>query len=352
MVNSFLWTPEEATYLKAVLRWQDDAPAASEQDRKRRRQQAEEAEWRRKQELLSQEKPAGEFRVLVIGGKGTGKSSILTRFAQNTFTTSPSTSKNHPNSNSNNTHDPFYEKGCRHPILLSPSPSQTSSFPFPTPPASPSPPSSSSSPQKEKKYIIDALEFPSQHLLSNPLLEQALAITECAVLVYDVTDEASFRLCLGVAEFIRDHFSGSSSPSSPSYQSQSQKRLYEVVLVGTKADVDNSESESDDPANRRQVSYTEGKKAAAGISMPGGSEGIPFLEVSAKTGENVFEIFPTVGREILRLKKLAQTKREQQAEKEVRDRLANGEGFNGSTQEKGARSGRVIWLKDLMCESH
>ncbi len=62
---SFVWTDEEASYLKAVLRWQDTPPDAE------KRKAAAEAERRKK--------TAGEFRVLVIGAKGTGKTSILTR---------------------------------------------------------------------------------------------------------------------------------------------------------------------------------------------------------------------------------------------------------------------------------
>lgn len=73
MVNSVVWTPEEAKYLKAIFRWQE---TTSTLDDEKRRQQAEEAERRRQQE---QQKPAGEFRVLVIGGRGTGKTAILTR---------------------------------------------------------------------------------------------------------------------------------------------------------------------------------------------------------------------------------------------------------------------------------
>ena len=72
MVNSLVWSLEEAKYLKAIFHWQETDPALEE---KRRRQQAEEDERKRQQE----QKPAGEFRVLVIGGRGTGKTAILTR---------------------------------------------------------------------------------------------------------------------------------------------------------------------------------------------------------------------------------------------------------------------------------
>lgn len=72
MVNSLVWSPEEAKYLKAIFHWQETEPSLEEE---RRRRQAEEDERKRQEER----KPAGEFRVLVIGGRGTGKTAILTR---------------------------------------------------------------------------------------------------------------------------------------------------------------------------------------------------------------------------------------------------------------------------------
>lgn len=71
MVNSLVWTAEEAKYLKAIFNWQE---TTSCDDDERRRCEQEEA-LRRKQ----QQKPAGEIRILVVGGRGTGKTAILTR---------------------------------------------------------------------------------------------------------------------------------------------------------------------------------------------------------------------------------------------------------------------------------
>ncbi|KAK3897841.1 hypothetical protein C8A05DRAFT_38585, partial [Staphylotrichum tortipilum] len=71
MVNSLVWTPEEAKYLKAIFRWQE-TPGL---DDEKRRRQAEDTRRRHEE----QQKPAGEFRILVIGGRGTGKTAILTR---------------------------------------------------------------------------------------------------------------------------------------------------------------------------------------------------------------------------------------------------------------------------------
>jgi hypothetical protein len=77
MVNSVVWTPEEAKYLKAIFRWQETTTPVD--DEKRRRQAEDAARRREQQRQLEQQKPAGELRVLVIGGRGTGKTALLTR---------------------------------------------------------------------------------------------------------------------------------------------------------------------------------------------------------------------------------------------------------------------------------
>ncbi|KAK1751233.1 P-loop containing nucleoside triphosphate hydrolase protein [Echria macrotheca] len=289
MVNSVVWTAEEAKFLKAVLRWQDTPTPAADESRRRlgvlRRQFTDSnnnAQDYQNQQQQGAEKrrpaarAAGEFRVLVIGARGTGKTSILTRFGNNTFR-----GENQPP-------DPFYERGCRHPIEIDGAP-----------------------------YIVDALEMPSKHLLSNPMLEQALAITEAAVLVYSVRDPSSLKLVEGIAEFISS-FVSSSSSSKP----------YAVMLVGNKSDSSSPSSSSPDSDSvvidedeERKVSWAEGNKTAETIRDRdrdgSGANGqqttmadCPFLEVSAKTGENVDKIFPQIGREILRLKKLGQQRRE------------------------------------------
>ncbi|KAK3360099.1 P-loop containing nucleoside triphosphate hydrolase protein [Lasiosphaeria hispida] len=270
MVNSFVWTADEAKYLKAVLRWQD-----TPEDEKTRAAAAaaaatEAAERRRRQ-------PAGEFRILVIGARGSGKTSILTRFGNGTFR-----GEGEPP-------DPFYERGCRHPVDI-----------------------------EGVAYVVDALEMPSKHLLSNPMLEQALNITEAAVLVYDVRDPASLRLAEGLAEFMRDNIGNAAGGKPP--------RDYALMLVGNKSDVDDEE---------RAVSWAAGSKAATAIKVPGrlgsgllpspaagagagpaglltpAAVGCAFLEVSAKTGDNIDKVFPQMGREILRIKKLNEQRREQ-----------------------------------------
>ncbi|KAK4104172.1 hypothetical protein N658DRAFT_444058 [Parathielavia hyrcaniae] len=203
MVNSLVWTPDEANYLEAIFRWQDTA--ASPQDEERRRE-AEDAA-RRAQE----KKPTGEFRILVLGARGTGKTALLTRFGRGT-----SHGETHPP-------DPLFERRCRHPITLDKTPPTMATARPPTSPTTltPGPPITKTNPHpsnnnadhapqtqtqkqtQKQTYMIDALELPSKHLLSNPMLAQALSTTEAAVLVYSVRDEASFRLAQGLAKFRR-----------------------------------------------------------------------------------------------------------------------------------------------------
>ncbi|KAK4131347.1 hypothetical protein BT67DRAFT_353453, partial [Trichocladium antarcticum] len=166
MANSIVWTAEEAKYLKAIFRWQGSADDGT------RARLAEDASTKRRKE--QQGKPAGELRVLVIGARATGKTAILARLGQGT-----APSKDQPR-------DRHHPRSCRHPITLT----------------------TNSEPQT---YMIDAREFPSPDLPSNPLLAHALDITEAAVLVYSVHDEPSFRLAQSLAEFIHEHF----TPPSP-----------------------------------------------------------------------------------------------------------------------------------------
>jgi hypothetical protein len=75
VVNSLVFSPEEAKYLKAIFRWTETSSPSDDPDEWRRRQ--EEEDEKKRQQLL-QQKPAGELRILVIGAKGTGKSALLT----------------------------------------------------------------------------------------------------------------------------------------------------------------------------------------------------------------------------------------------------------------------------------
>ncbi|KAK0728566.1 hypothetical protein B0T26DRAFT_637688 [Lasiosphaeria miniovina] len=227
MVNSVVWTAEEAKYLKALLRWQDAAPPRHPEDDRRPRTAAaapvtaSEMERRRQKQQQSEQQPVGEFRVLVVGARGTGKTAILTRVSSD-----------------------------------------------------------------GRVYVVDALEMPSKHLLSNPMLAQAVDITEAAVLVYDVGNAASLRLAEGLAEFVLDHIT-SSGPGG---------RHYGLLLVGNKSDLDDS--------------------IATKTAAP-----CPFLEVSAKTGANVDAIFKLVAYDILRLRRLNMLRYHERAEHDRRLKL-------------------------------
>jgi GTPase SAR1 family protein len=167
------------------------------------------------------------------------------------------------------------------------------------------------------------------------MIAQALRQTEAAVLCYSVRDRASFRLALGLAEFMRESFSSSSSSSSPDATAamgsspegrrgaipdddddddddDEKGRVYPVVLVGTRCDFLPPQEEEE-----RAVPFAEGLKAAQGMKMPGDSvsDDVPFLEVSAKTGEGVERVFHVVGEEVLRARRMVRARREQ-AERE------------------------------------
>lgn len=61
---SMIFSDDEAKYLRAVLKWQEKNPEDSR------------ASWMLGMRT-TEKKPVGEFRILVIGAKGVGKTSIL-----------------------------------------------------------------------------------------------------------------------------------------------------------------------------------------------------------------------------------------------------------------------------------
>ena len=72
--GSYVFSDEEAQYLKRVLNWQESDNPRREEARRRAALANRQIEAEEKRE-----KPVGEFRILVIGAKGTGKTAILTR---------------------------------------------------------------------------------------------------------------------------------------------------------------------------------------------------------------------------------------------------------------------------------
>ena len=129
--------------------------------------------------------------------------------------------------------------------------------------------------------MVDVLEMPSKHLASHPLLEQGLNITEGAVLLYDICDPSTLALIEGLEDLIK-------SGLGP--------RDYGLLLVGNKSDVDDE---------TRKVSWADGKKAAESFTLKCG-----FLEVSAKRGDNVADLFAKLGADVLRLKQETQRRKE------------------------------------------
>jgi hypothetical protein len=69
-----VWTEEESRFLRAVMSW--DALRPGDQGLMARSRQAN---GYRQRPAVNNTPPVGEFRILVIGAKGTGKTSILTR---------------------------------------------------------------------------------------------------------------------------------------------------------------------------------------------------------------------------------------------------------------------------------
>ncbi|AEO62379.1 uncharacterized protein THITE_2106481 [Thermothielavioides terrestris NRRL 8126] len=291
MVNSLVWTAEEAKYLKAIFQWRD---AVSSSDDEERQHQQEEDGKRQHQDQHQQQRPAGQFRILVVGGRGTGKTAILTRFAQNTFR-----GEGQPP-------DPSFERGCRHPVTVDVPPVTTTSCSSPPPSSTSTTTNNIAKPQSQPaaqaqkvSYIIDAVEMPSQQLLSNPQLALALSITEAAVLVYSVRDAASLQLAIGLAEFMREYFAppapfssptpsslfcargllgmgsragaGTAGPSSAGAGNGDRGRPYPVVLVGSKCDAPACGPDADPVAilqEERAVSWAEARAPRRRCACP------------------------------------------------------------------------------------
>jgi hypothetical protein len=88
MVNSFVWTSEEARYIKAILRWQANppdndndrnTPSPSPSPTSLKSGTSKQKTKQQQQQQQQHGKPAGELRMLVIGAQGVGKTALLTR---------------------------------------------------------------------------------------------------------------------------------------------------------------------------------------------------------------------------------------------------------------------------------
>lgn len=229
------WTEEETRYLRAILTWQ------AKSDNKRASSRLSSLGTTEEQDGLTK-KPVGNLRILVAGAEGCGKTSILTRFCLDAFRGDAGAV------------DSSFDGSCRRLVEID-----------------------------GWTYTADVLELPGKHLSTDTMLQNALNITEGAVLVYDVTDCASLALAARIQHYIKDAVG---------------TREYGLLLVGNKSDVGEEAG--------RTVPAADGKMVAASFDMECG-----FMEASARTGENVAAIFPTIGHEILRLRLLNREQREE-----------------------------------------
>ncbi|KAI1773551.1 P-loop containing nucleoside triphosphate hydrolase protein [Hypoxylon cercidicola] len=242
-MDSMIFTEEEIRYYQALLSWEPSDDEDNTQGKP-----------------LPLEMPAGQFRFLVLGSKGCGKTSILERVNNLSYINRVMCRLNKMQfcngtvAGEDQSSDPDEEgRGYRHKMRV-----------------------------ENRVYVLDALELPSEHLSSEERLQQAVHITEAAVLVYDVRSRASFDLVQSVHNLICDMVE--------------ETRTYGLMLVG-------SNSDCDDEA--REVSWTEGNKLAESFKPS-----CAFLETSAKTGENVDKLFPQLGEEVLKLRWLSYQERE------------------------------------------
>ena len=270
-MGSMHWTAEESRYLKAIFSWQDRFD--DEQDSGMRARGA----------AAASTASVGDMRVLVMGAPGVGKTALLTRFCGDAFTDEPD--------------GRFTRGGGRRAVRID-----------------------------KRLYNMDVLEMPSQHLVKGiaqspaaMMLEQAVAITDAAIVVYDVCSPASFQHAsrlyeqlLGGRSCEEQERKGQIDPGTslrlkkqpkqrsmrfrsykkqePAITASHDGRLFKephrprplaLVLVGNKSDVDDS---------ARRVAWADGSKAA-GPSV--------FFEASAKENEHVDDVFVQIGREIL-----------------------------------------------------
>ncbi|KAL8305114.1 hypothetical protein RB600_008142 [Gaeumannomyces tritici] len=258
MVGSMQWTEEETRYLRAILTWQ------AKPDHKRASLRNSTLALTGNQDEMK--KPVGNLRILVVGAEGCGKTSILTRFCTDAFRGDAGPA------------DSSFEGGCRRLLEVG-----------------------------GQNYAADVLELPGRHLSADVMLQNALNITEGAVLVYDVTDRTSLALAARIQHYIKDAVG---------------PREYGLLLVGNKSDTSGETG--------RVIPATDGKVVAVSFDMECG-----FMEASARTGENVAAIFPAIGHEILRLRLLS---REQREEAEMAAML-NMKAQTGAAM----RSRRGIW---------
>lgn len=158
-------------------------------------------------------------------------------------------------------------------------------------------------------FKVDILELPFTDINSPEAVEQlehAIAITEAAVLVYDVDDLSSLTYLKSLSNAFYESLHHTEAmvtkkktpfPFTMSRTTTTvsvSNRPYNFILLGNQNDVS---------AAKRDVSWVEGHKAASEFFGPNGvasATSAEFLECSSRTGERVDAIFPLLGREIMR----------------------------------------------------
>lgn len=173
-------------------------------------------------------------------------------------------------------------------------------------------------------YKVDILELPFTDINSFEAVEQlenAIAMTEAAVLIYDVADLSSLTYLKSLSNAFYDALHHTEAMITkkktpfPFTMSRTTTTLsvstkpYNFLLLGTKSDV---------PTAERDVSWIEGHKAASEFFGPDGvasATTAEFLECSSRTGDKIDAIFPLLGREILH------TRREERERQQMQRRL-------------------------------
>lgn len=304
-MNSIIFSDDEARYLRVLMRHVDKPP-----DEHR-------ASWVFNGFHIPEEKvkPVGEFKVLVIGAKGVGKTCLL------------KVSKTMMMFSLNIIPVVDIVKACtsnaeddQHTITL-----------------------------KSNTYKVNTLELPFTNMTSPEAVQQlsnAIAMTEAAVLVYDIADLSSLTYLKSLSRTFYDalHYvetmatkKKTTFPFSLSHARLTTTTLsvpsrpYNFLLLGTKNDI---------PALERDVSWIEGHRAAYeffGQDGVAGGTSVDFLEVSSCTGDNIDSVFPLLGREIMRSRHEHQ--REQQEQREKRDQRRLVQQMN--SEQRRPRGGAV-----------
>lgn len=109
----------------------------------------------------------------------------------------------------------------------------------------------------------------------------------CALVVYDITQAGSFARAQAWIQELHTQLGTTTSRTSNSAlvgATAGAKKPIVIVLVGNKLDLA-------ELPHRREVSYEEGQEYAQ-------REGLVFWETSAKTGENVHEMFVELARHL------------------------------------------------------